>query len=302
MQKINYHNAVLKNEAIEGLNIKANGVYVDVTFGGGGHSRAILQKLGDNGTLISFDQDDDAKQNVPDDSRLIFLKQNFKYLKNNLRYQGFKKVDGILADLGVSSHQFDEEGRGFSFRFQGNLDMRMNMLAKRTAADILNQYTEEKLTGIFKTYGEVRNAGLLTHKIIEERNRKHFNDINRFAGLLQQLAPKKAENQYMARVFQALRIEVNSELQALKQMLLQCIEVLKPTGRLVVISYHSLEDRLVKNLIKAGNFEGKQQKDFYGNIYTPLKAVNKRIITPGEEEIKNNNRARSARMRIAEKV
>ena len=302
MQTINYHNPVLRDESVNGLNINPDGIYVDTTFGGGGHSRAILEKLGNKGKLIAFDQDKDAINNIPDDKRLLLLTQNFRYLKNNLLYHDIKKVDGILADLGVSSHQFDEKERGFSFRHDSALDMRMNNKSKRTAADVLNQYPEEKLISIFREYGEIPNAYKLVRQIVSERNKIKFKDTCQFTEAISGFVPKKTEHQYLAKVFQALRIEVNAELQVLKQLLLQSTEMLKPKGRLVIISYHSLEDRLVKNFIKTGNFDGNVEKDLYGNFHTPFKQINKKVIVPNDEEISLNNRARSAKLRIAEKL
>jgi 16S rRNA (cytosine1402-N4)-methyltransferase len=302
MQTYDYHNPVLKDEAIAGMRIRPGGLYVDATFGGGGHSRQILGLLDKKGKLIAFDQDADALKNAPDDDRLLLLRQNFKFLKNNLLYHGYDQVDGILADLGVSSHQFDGQGRGFSFRFPATLDMRMNQNAPKTAADVLNQYPEDKLIEIFKMYGEVQNAKKLVAALVEARKAQVFGPTDRFIQILKAHTPQKHENQYMAKVFQALRIEVNGELLALENLLLQGYEMLKPGGRLVVISYHSLEDRMVKNFIKTGNFEGKVETDFYGNRPVFFKAINNRVIVPAEEEIAKNNRARSAKLRIAEKI
>lgn len=296
-----YHIPVLLNESIEGLNIQKDGDYVDVTFGGGGHSREIMKFI-DSGRLFGFDQDEDAAANALDDPRFIFVRHNFKYIRNFLRYHGVEKVDGILADLGVSSHDFDVADRGFSFRFSGALDMRMNRDSKTTAADVVNEYSEEQLIKIFREYGEVDNAYRLTKQIVAARQSRPIKTIDQFKSVISDCVSKKNESKYLAKVFQALRIETNRELDVLKDFLTQSAELLKPGGRLVVITYHSLEDRLVKNFIKAGNFEGKQDKDFYGNVSSVLKAVNRKIIIPDEEEIARNPRARSAKLRIAEKV
>ena len=296
-----YHIPVLLNESIEGLNIQKDGDYVDVTFGGGGHSREILKFI-DSGRLFGFDQDEDAAANALDDPRFIFVRHNFKYIRNFLRYHGVEKVDGILADLGVSSHDFDVADRGFSFRFSGALDMRMNRDSKTIAADVVNDYPEEQLIKIFREYGEVDNAYRLTKQIVAARQNQAIKTIDQFKQVIADCVSKKNEAKYLAKVFQALRIETNRELDVLKDFLTQSAELLKPGGRLVVITYHSLEDRLVKNFIKAGNFEGKQDKDFYGNVSSVLKAVNRKIIIPNEEEIARNPRARSAKLRIAEKV
>lgn len=296
-----YHIPVLLNESVEGLNIQKEGDYVDVTFGGGGHSREILKFI-ESGHLFGFDQDEDAANNAFDDPRFIFVRHNFKYIRNFLRYHGVEKVDGILADLGVSSHDFDVAERGFSFRFSGALDMRMNRDAKITAADVVNDYSEEQLIKIFREYGEVDNAYRLTKQIVAARQQQRIQTIDEFKAVIAECVSKKNEAKYLAKVFQALRIETNRELDVLKDFLEQSAELLKPGGRLVVITYHSLEDRLVKNFIKAGNFEGKQQKDFYGNVSSVLKAVNRKVIIPNDEEIARNPRARSAKLRIAEKI
>lgn len=296
-----YHIPVLLNESIEGLNIQGDGDYVDVTFGGGGHSREILKNL-KNGRLFGFDQDEDAAANAFDDERFIFIRHNFKYIRNFLRYKGVDRVDGILADLGVSSHDFDVAERGFSFRFSGDLDMRMNRNSSKTAADIVNSSSGEDLIRIFKDYGEVENARRLVRQIMSARELTPIHTIDQFKDAIAPCVPKKTETKYLAKVFQALRIETNGELDVLKDFLEQSMELLKPGGRLVVITYHSLEDRLVKNFIKAGNFEGKQEKDFYGNVSSGLLAVNRKVIVPTEEEIAWNPRARSAKLRIAEKV
>ncbi|MHB9054689.1 MAG: 16S rRNA (cytosine(1402)-N(4))-methyltransferase RsmH [Paludibacteraceae bacterium] len=297
-----YHIPALLNETIEGLNIKPNGVYVDVTFGGGGHSKAILSHLGKKGKLIAFDQDEDALQNLIDDKRFTFVKSNFRYLINFLKYQGIEKVDGILADLGVSFHHFDESERGFSFRFDGKLDMRMNTRSPLTAAKVVNVYEEQQLADVFYLYGELHNSRRIASVIVKARNIQSINTIEQFIEILKPFFPREREKKEMARVFQALRIEVNKEMLVLKELLLQSVEVLNPGGRLVVLTYHSLEDRLVKNFIRSGNFEGKLEKDFYGNVKAPLKAVNNKVITASEEEIGLNPRARSAKLRIAVKL
>ena len=297
-----YHRPVLLQACMEGLNIKPDGVYVDVTFGGGGHSKEILKHLSAKGKLFAFDQDADAKANVPDDKRLVFIPQNFAYMQNFLRMYGATQVDGILADLGVSSHQFDVADRGFSIRFDGALDMRMNQSAAKTAAKILNEYKEEDLYRIFKQYGEVENTGKLVKAISEARLIQTIESIAEFKEAIKNCIPKMQEHKYLAKVFQALRIEVNEEEEVLKSFLQQTFEVLKPGGRLVVISYHSLEDRLVKNFTKTGNIHGEIKKDFFGNIYRPFDLMNKKPVVPPEEEIKINTRARSAKLRVAEKT
>lgn len=293
-----YHVPVLLDESIEGLNIKPDGIYVDLTFGGGGHSREILKHL-TTGKLIGFDQDEDAQANVPDDDKFIFVRHNFRYFKNFLKYLGYDKVDGILADLGVSSHEFDVAERGFSFRFDGDLDMRMNQSSDFTAADVLNDYSSEDLFRIFKLYGEVKNPGKLVRLIEAHRKEEPFSTIQGFKEVIAPCVPKFKDHKYLAQVFQALRIEVNQEMEVLKEMLSQSADALKPEGRLVVITYHSLEDRLVKNFIRDGKFEGGAEKDFFGNVQTPLNAVNRKVILPSDEEIERNGRARSAKLRIA---
>lgn len=295
-----YHIPALLNETIEGLSIKPDGVYVDVTFGGGGHSREILKYLGKNGKLLGFDQDEDAVKNALDDTRFIFVRSNFQYLKNFLRYYNIEKVDGILADLGVSSHHFDEADRGFSFRFDGALDMRMNKKSPLTAAVILNTYSEEQLADVFYLYGELHNSRRIAKTIVHARLKAPFNTIFPFIEVLKPFFGREKEKKDMARVFQALRIEVNKEMDVLKSLLEQCLEVLKPDGRIVVLTYHSLEDRLVKNFFRSGNFEGKIEKDFYGNVLSPLKAINNKVIIADDAEIAKNPRARSAKLRIAE--
>lgn len=294
-----YHLPALLSETIDGLEIKSDGVYIDCTFGGGGHSKEILRRLGEKGRLIAFDQDKDAMRNLPDDKRITFVHGNFKYLKNYLRYLKIEKVDGVLADLGVSFHHFDTESRGFSFRFDGKLDMRMNQQAKLTAADILNTYSEEKLADVFYYYGELRTARRIAKRIIQHRAENQFDNISSLKEVLENIFFKEREKKDIVLVFQALRIEVNKEMEALKALLQQSAEVLKKDGRLALITYHSLEDRLVKNFIRSGNFEGKLEKDFYGNVIAPMKAINNKVIKPTDEEIENNPRSRSAQLRIA---
>ena len=295
-----YHVPVLLEESVSGLNIDPDGVYLDLTFGGGGHSREILKRLKD-GCLIGFDQDSDALANVPDDSRFIFVNHNFRYLRNFLRYCGYDEADGILADLGVSSHEFDEAGRGFSFRFDAELDMRMNQRSRLKATDILNTYSEENLIRIFRNYGEVDNVRRLVDLIVNARTGKMITRSEEFLQVIAPCVPKQKEKKYLAQVYQALRIEVNGELEALEDMLKEAERALRPGGRLVVITYHSLEDRIVKNFLKSGNFEGKVEKDFYGHVKRNFELVNRKVIVPSEEEIERNPRARSAKVRIAEK-
>jgi len=296
-----YHIPVLLHSSVEGLNIKPNGIYVDVTFGGGGHSRLIMESLGENGKLFAFDQDAEAHENSIDDSRFTLIDQNFRHIKNYLAFYGVEKVDGILGDFGVSSHQFDSGERGFSIRFEGELDMRMNQEQELTAKNVVNEYEEEQLIFIFRTYGEIRNARLVARKICDERAITPFETTTQLIDVVKLLTTRKRENQFLAQVFQAIRIEVNQELEVIKELLISAEEILKPEGRLVVISYHSLEDRLVKNFIKKGKFEGEVEKDFYGNPLNKLKDITRKVVTPNEEEIKLNPRARSARMRIAER-
>lgn len=298
----NYHIPVLLNECIEGLAIKPSGVYVDVTFGGGGHSRAILDKLDKNGTLIAFDQDPDAQQNKIDDSRFIFVDQNFGYLKNNLRLLGYKKVDGILADLGVSSHQFNEPSRGFSTRFEADLDMRMDKQRPLTAAVVLNTYPEDKLHKIFGIYGEVKNAKSLAKTIATSRLEQPILTLADFKKTIASHIPKGKENKYMAQVFQALRIEVNAEIEVLEDFLTQTADVLNPGGRLVVMSYHSLEDRPVKSFIAKGKFRGEVEKDFFGNEQKPFQAITRKAIVADAKELERNSRSRSAKLRIGERI
>lgn len=297
----NYHTPVMLQECMNGLAIRPEGTYVDVTFGGGGHSKQILNQLGNGGRLLGFDQDEDAKRNVPDDERFTFVEQNFKYLKNYCRLYDAIPVDGILADLGVSSHQFDQAERGFSVRFDADLDMRMNKSSDLTAKTIINTYSEEDLHRIFGMYGELQNAKTLAKTVVTARLNQSIETIAELKNVIQNCIPKGKENKYLAQVFQALRIEVNQELEALQEFLLQSAEVLISGGRLVVMSYHSLEDRLVKNFIAKGKFRGEVEKDFFGNDQKPFDSLSRGAITASEEEIKSNNRARSAKLRIAVK-
>jgi 16S rRNA (cytosine1402-N4)-methyltransferase len=298
----NYHVPVLLQACIDGLNIKPDGVYVDVTFGGGGHSREILKHLGDRGVLIAFDQDPDAQRNKIEDPRFHFVDQNFAFLKNNLRLLGYKKVDGILADLGVSSHQFNEPERGFSTRFESTLDMRMDKQGALTAAIVLNTYTEEQLHRIFGIYGEVKNAKSLAKAVVTARVSQAINTLAEFKSAIASHIPKGKENKYMAQVFQALRIEVNKEIEVLESFLEQTAEVLNPGGRLVVMSYHSLEDRPVKNFIAKGKVRGDVEKDFYGNQLKPFNVVTRKAVVADENELVGNSRSRSAKLRIGEKL
>lgn len=295
-----YHIPVLLEESIDGMNLQPKGIYVDVTFGGGGHSKEILHRGDSSIRLFSFDQDEDAERNIVNDDRFTFIRSNFRYLYNFLRYHGIEQVDGILADLGVSSHHFDDSERGFSFRFDGNLDMRMNKRSGKTAADIVNTYDEERLADIFYLYGELKNSRKLASTIVKARNRNAIVSIGDFLEIVKPLFGREREKKELAKVFQALRIEVNQEMEALKEMLLSAMEMLRPGGRLVVITYHSLEDRMVKNIMKTGNIEGKTIQDFYGNPQTPFKLINK-VIIASDEEVKRNPRSRSAKLRIAEK-
>lgn len=298
-----YHVPVLLPESLEGLQIMASGVYVDVTFGGGGHSREILRRLGPEGALYGFDQDADAEKNIPADSRFVFVRSNFRYLYNFMRYYGVEgQVDGLLADLGVSSHHFDDRDRGFSFRFDGALDMRMNSRAGRTAADIVNTYSEEALADVFYLYGELKVARRLASLLVRSRENRPLATIGDLLEVAKPLAGRDKEKKFLAQVFQALRIEVNDEMRALREMLQQTLDVLKPGGRLVVITYHSLEDRLVKNFLKTGNFEGKTEQDFFGNLQSPFRLVTNKVIVPSAEEVERNPRSRSAKLRIAEKI
>jgi 16S rRNA (cytosine1402-N4)-methyltransferase len=296
-----YHFPVLLNECIEGLNIHPDGIYVDVTFGSGGHSRKILEKLS-SGSLIAFDQDQDVNRNLIRDDRFLIINQNFRYIKNFLKFQGVVQIDGLLADLGISSWQIDQPDRGFSTRLDGPLDMRMNQGQGINAGEIINSYTPEQLTRILRQYGEIDNAGKLAREIINERSVYQIKSTDDLKKIILKVAPRGKENQYLAKVFQGIRIEVNEELESLKELLKSAYELLNPGGRMVIISYHSLEDRLVKNYFKTGNFEGVQVKDFYGNLVSPLKPVTRKAIVPGEEEQSNNPRSRSAKLRIAEKI
>ncbi|HHW80540.1 MAG TPA: 16S rRNA (cytosine(1402)-N(4))-methyltransferase RsmH [Bacteroidales bacterium] len=297
-----YHIPALLYESVEGLDIKPDGTYIDVTFGGGGHSKEILSRLGSSGKLFGFDQDEDAYKNVIHDDRFVFVRSNFRYLSNYLQYYQVEKVDGILADLGVSSHHFDDEERGFSFRFDSQLDMRMNRYAKQTAADILNSYDEEQLSNLFYLYGELRMARKIASAIIFARQKKAIETVSEFLEIMERFTLRDKEKKVLAQAFQALRIEVNQELDALTEMLQQSIDCLTVGGRLSVISYHSLEDRIVKNIFRSGNVDGKITKDFYGNPLTDLKIINRKVIVPSEEEQKNNPRSRSAKLRVAEKI
>lgn len=296
-----YHNPVLLKETVGGLNIKPEGVYVDLTFGGGGHSREILKHL-TAGKLLSFDQDLDAVKNIIPNDNFIFIHSNFKYLKNYLKYHGYTQVDGILADLGISSHHINMPERGFSFRFDAPLDMRMNQDSKLSAFNVINEYDEEILYKIFREYGEIKSVGRLVKLIVEKRSYTAINTTLELIDIISDLAPKYKEHKFFAQVFQAIRIEVNAEIKVLEQMLEQTAEVLKPGGRLSILSYHSLEDKLVKKFIKSGNIKGEIIKDNFGNFDKVFQAINKKIIIPSDEEIKENNRARSAKLRIAEKL
>ncbi|MDN3724338.1 16S rRNA (cytosine(1402)-N(4))-methyltransferase RsmH [Aequorivita sp. SDUM287046] len=295
-----YHNPVLLQETVEGLSIKPDGVYVDVTFGGGGHSREILNRLGPTGKLIAFDQDKDALQNALDDSRFLLINQNFRFLKQFLRFNGFKKVDGILGDFGVSSHQFDVAERGFSTRFEADLDMRMNRDSNFSAYTVVNKYEEAQLRSVLSNYGELRSAAGMARVIVEARQEEKIKTSEQLKKVLSRFLPPHKANKLLAQIYQAIRIEVNQELEALKEFLLQTKEVLEPGGRISLISYHSLEDRLVKRFIRNGMFEGEPEKDVFGRVEVPFKPIGK-FITPSDEEIKENNRARSAKLRIAEK-
>jgi 16S rRNA (cytosine1402-N4)-methyltransferase len=301
MEEMTYHVPVMLKDSVDGMNIHPNGTYIDVTFGGGGHSKEILSRLGAKGKLLGFDQDEDAERNSINDKRFIFVRSNFRYLSNFLRYHHIEKADAILADLGVSSHHFDDSRRGFSFRFDGALDMRMNKRAGATAADIVNNYDEERLADIFYLYGELKNSRKLASVIVRQRAKDNIRTIEDLLTIIKPLFGKEREKKELAKVFQALRIEVNQEMEALKELLISATDALKPGGRLVVITYHSLEDRMVKNLMKTGNMEGKQERDFFGNLQTPFRLINNKVITPAPEEIERNPRSRSAKLRIAEK-
>ena len=315
-----YHVPVLLKESVNGLHIKPNGIYVDVTFGGGGHSREILSRLGADGHLFSFDQDADAENNIfedrgdakdcsneqkgkrfVDDSRFTFIRSNFKFLKNWMQYYGIEQIDGLLGDLGVSSHHFDDESRGFSFRFDAPLDMRMNKRAGKTAADIVNEYDEEQLANLFYIYGELKNSRRIASALTNVRRQKPIATTSDFISAVEPLFKREREKKDMAKLFQALRIEVNHEMTALKEMLMAATDVMRPGGRLSIITYHSLEDRIVKNIMKTGNIEGKVEQDFFGHIDSPYKLINNKVIVPSEEEQSQNPRSRSAKLRIAER-
>ena len=315
-----YHVPVLLKESVNGLHIKPNGIYVDVTFGGGGHSREILSRLGADGHLFSFDQDADAENNIfedrgdakdcsneqkgkrfVDDSRFTFIRSNFKFLKNWMQFYGIEQIDGLLGDLGVSSHHFDDESRGFSFRFDAPLDMRMNKRAGKTAADIVNEYDEEQLANLFYIYGELKNSRRIASALTNARRQKPIATTSDFISAVEPLFKREREKKDMAKLFQALRIEVNHEMTALKEMLMAATDVTKPGGRLSIITYHSLEDRIVKNIMKTGNIEGKVEQDFFGHIDSPYKLINNKVIVPSEEEQSQNPRSRSAKLRIAER-
>ena len=296
-----YHVPVLLDESISGLNLHPDGVYIDVTFGGGGHSREILRRLPQGSRLFSFDQDADAERNIVDDDRFTFVRSNFRYLKNWMRYYEIDHIDGLLADLGVSSHHFDDESRGFSFRFDAPLDMRMNKRADKTAADIVAEYDEEALADIFYLYGELKNSRRIASALVKARQQHTIATTQDFLHVVEPFFKREREKKDMARLFQALRIEVNHEMEALKEMLVAATQLLAPGGRLSVITYHSLEDRIVKNVMKTGNAEGKMIQDFYGRIETPYRLVNNKVIVPTDEEQQRNPRSRSAKLRIAEK-
>lgn len=301
MKTMEYHNPVLLKETVDGLNVNPDGVYVDVTFGGGGHSKEILKRLSDKGKLFAFDQDLDALENTIDDSRFTLINENFRYIKRFLRFYGVKKVDGILADFGVSSHQFDVADRGFSTRFEADLDMRMNQQNKLSAFQVINNYEEESLKQVFSQYGELRTAPAMAKLIVESRELQPIITSEELKNVLKKFLPPRYENKVLAQIYQAIRIEVNQEIEALKELLQQTPEILKEGGRLSLISYHSLEDRLVKRFIRNGMFEGEPVRDAFGNFEVPLKKING-LVVPSKEEIKINNRARSAKLRIAEKI
>jgi 16S rRNA (cytosine1402-N4)-methyltransferase len=297
-----YHIPVLLKESVDGLDIQPDGIYVDVTFGGGGHSQEILKRLGGNGHLYGFDQDADAELNIVNDDRFTFVRSNFRYLKNWMRYYEVEQLDGLLADLGVSSHHFDDESRGFSFRFDAPLDMRMNKRAGMTAADIVNTYTEEQLADVFYLYGELKNARKLASSLVRARQESPITTTGQLLELTEKLFAREREKKEETKLFQALRIEVNHEMDALREMLKGACQLLKPGGRLSVITYHSLEDRIVKNVMRAGNAEGKVEQDFFGKTKSPLHLINNRVIVPSAEELERNPRSRSAKLRIAEKI
>lgn len=303
-QEMTYHVPVLLKESVDGLNIGSEGIFVDVTFGGGGHSREILSRLDVNGHLYSFDQDADAEKNADgfDEERFTFVRSNFRFLKNFLKYHGVEQIDGLLADLGVSSHHFDDSERGFSFRFEGKLDMRMNQRAGQTAADVVNTYDEKQLADVLYLYGELKQSRKIASAIVKARQTKKVETIGDFLDIVKPFFSNEREKKELAKVFQALRIEVNHEMDALRDMLKGATEMLKPGGRLVVITYHSLEDRIVKNVMKTGNAEGEEDKDFFGRVNTPYRLVNRQVIVPSDEEMTRNPRSRSAKLRIAEKI
>ena len=300
MSRMEYHNPVLLNECIEGLNIKPGGIYVDVTFGGGGHSKLILKNL-DGGKLYAFDQDENAHKNTLQGESFKLINANFRHLKNFLRMEGVRKIDGLLADLGVSSHQFDVAERGFSIRFDGELDMRMNINSPLSAKSVVNEYAQQDLANVLFKYGELRNSRAIAREIVNAREIEAISTTNQLIDVVGKMVPEKKRNQFLARIFQAIRIEVNDEMKALEEMLLATVEMLNKGGRLVVLSYHSLEDRMVKNLMKKGNLEGKLEKDFFGNPIKDLKEITRKVIVATEEQIAENTRARSAKLRIAEK-
>ena len=296
-----YHVSVLLKESVDGLDIQPDGIYVDVTFGGGGHSREILSRLGKNGHLFGFDQDADAESNIMNDNRFTFVRSNFRYLKNWMRFHEVEKIDGLLADLGVSSHHFDDETRGFSFRFDAPLDMRMNKRAGMTAADVLNNYTEEQLADIFYLYGELKNARKIASVVVKARQDSPIETTGQLLQLTEKIFAREREKKEVTKLFQALRIEVNHEMDALREMLNSACQLLRPGGRMSVITYHSLEDRIVKNMMRAGNAEGKVEQDFFGRAKSPLHLINNRVIVPTDDELQRNPRSRSAKLRIAEK-
>ena len=301
MMTMEYHNPVLLNDSVDGLDIKPDGIYVDVTFGGGGHSREILKRLGPNGKLFAFDQDEDALENAIDDERFTLINENFRFIKRFLRFHNVRQADGILADLGVSSHQFDVAERGFSTRFDAGLDMRMSKKNTLDAYKVVNEYDEANLRRVFLDYGELKNAPVIARTILEARLHQPIKNTEQLKSVLSRFLPAHKSNKILAQIYQAIRIEVNQEMDVLKEFLEQSLEVLKPGGRLSVISYHSLEDRLVKRFIKNGMFEGEPERDFFGNFSVPFKTIEK-LIVPDDNEIKENNRARSAKLRIAEKI
>ena len=302
MQSSVYHIPALLDACMAGLAVQPDGTYVDVTFGGGGHSRAILERLGDKGRLYAFDQDEDACVNRIEDNRFTFVRSNFRFLKNFMRYYDVDSIDGLLADLGVSFHHFDASERGFSFRFDGALDMRMNRRARTTAADIIESYTQEQLSDIFYLYGELRSARKIAGAVVSARRVQKIDTTTRLVEVVSPYIDKRQEKKELAQLFQALRIEVNQEMEALRRMLLSACELVRPGGRIAILTYHSLEDRLVKNFFKTGNFEGRVEKDFFGRIESPLRPVNNKVIVPDYDEVIRNPRARSAKLRIAEKL